>query len=104
VESCKYDNDNSHLAVITQANVQDVLWLNTAAGDIARIRFPAYFIQLNPDLDTSIQGTRFYAVVSLTEYFRKLHNEAWRRLARNRTFRLNLFESADHGVEATASW
>ncbi|OTA94746.1 hypothetical protein M434DRAFT_382598 [Hypoxylon sp. CO27-5] len=96
-----YSDDNSHLAVVTQANVQDVLWLANKADEIAEIRFPAYFVPINPD--TTGYAKMFYLVMPLFQGFRDRFDTAWRRLAKNDSFRVLLFNSREDREHA-ADW
>lgn len=74
---------------MTQAAVQDVVWLDDAAEEILKVRFYAYFVNTGdlPDADTS----HFYVVLPLTAKFRERYDSAWRRLTKVESFQLALF-------------
>lgn len=86
---------------MTQANVQDVMWLDDAAKEIRHARFPAYFVSLGSLPPT--QATMFHAIVPLTKEFRERYASAWRRLTKCNAFRLRLFDAADD-EEPAAEW
>ncbi|KAM0436629.1 hypothetical protein ACHAPT_002337 [Fusarium lateritium] len=70
-----YHDDNAHLAAMTQSQVQDVMWLDIAAGEIASKRFLAYFVE-------SAQGdtSRSYVIIALSKRFKDEYESALRRL------------------------
>lgn len=39
-----HSNDIHHMTAVNQSNVQDVMWLDDAAIEIAATKFPAYFV------------------------------------------------------------
>ncbi|KAG8167592.1 hypothetical protein KVR01_003281 [Diaporthe batatas] len=96
-----FDDDNSHVAVVTQAVVQDVVWLDDAANEIADIKFPAYFVNSGPLADEDTQS--FYVVMPLTAEFRERFDSAWRRLTKVESFQLTLF-SDESDDKAKAHW
>ncbi|POS72432.1 2-dehydropantoate 2-reductase [Diaporthe helianthi] len=85
-----FDDDNSHVAVVTQAAVQDVVWLDDAASEIASIKFPAYFVNSGQLADADTM--RFHVVIPLTAEFRERFDSAWRRLTKVESFELLLFD------------
>ncbi|KAH7131592.1 hypothetical protein B0J13DRAFT_626661 [Dactylonectria estremocensis] len=77
--TCNYDDHNSHMAVVTQSQVQDVFWLHDAAIEIKEIQHRAYFVK-KPTGDSS----RYYAIVRLHEDFKVCYDAVWRRLTSGR--------------------
>ncbi|KAK3290860.1 P-loop containing nucleoside triphosphate hydrolase protein [Chaetomium fimeti] len=77
-----YDDDNSHVAVVTQTVVQDEFWLHRAAGEIATVKSPAYFVDHG-------QG-RYYVIVALRKSLMEEYGAAWRRLSKDNEVRLNI--------------
>lgn len=77
---------------MTQAAVQDVVWLADAAWEIVKIGFPAYFVNSGQLADEDT--TRFYVVIPLTAEFRERFDSAWRRLTKVESFELHLFQDA----------
>jgi len=73
--------------------VQDVMWLDSAAENIASTRIPAYFVcegTVDPD-----RCNEFYVVVKTTEEFLAMYKAAWRRLTKDDRLRILLFRSKD---------
>ncbi|KAL6407075.1 hypothetical protein AUP68_09901 [Ilyonectria robusta] len=69
-----YDDDNSHLAAVTQSQVQDVFWLHEASVAIKEHLLPAYFVK-KPS--ASGQARRYYAIIRLTFDFKGRYDAAW---------------------------
>lgn len=74
-----FDNDNSHVAVLTQSVVQDVMWVARDAADIFATKFRAYFVCFKQDADLELPS-RYFAIVPLTKEFRDRYESAWGRL------------------------
>lgn len=83
-----YDSSNAHLAVLTQSQVQDVMWLDKAAAEIRSTKFSAYFVQ------QARNSNSYYVILPITEEFRERHDAAWRRLTSSDYFRVSLFNDA----------
>ncbi|KEZ43961.1 hypothetical protein SAPIO_CDS4166 [Scedosporium apiospermum] len=96
-----YPDDNAHLAVVTQANIQDIFWLHLAAEEIAKRRFPAYFVPIG--FAGPSDAKTFYAIVALTPQFKAKYEAPWRRLAKGGVLRVNLYGTAEQ-VEPEACW
>lgn len=90
----RYEDDNAHLAVMTQAVVQDWLWIDEAAEQILASPFPAYLV---PKTSESPEVARdFFVIVAFAEGFLQKYEAAWRRLAKDdETFKVVLYASAD---------
>src|SRR5690348_5285041 len=73
----RYIDDNSHVAVVTQAVVQDVFWLHQTAEVMKKLWFPVYFVPRRHD------ESQFFVIIPMTR-FREWFDPAWRRLAKNR--------------------
>ncbi|KAK5989760.1 hypothetical protein PT974_08020 [Cladobotryum mycophilum] len=91
-----YDDDNSHLAVMTQSQVQDVMWVVKAAGQIADQKLHAYFVKC-PDL-----ADAFFVIIPLTNSFKKSFDPALSRLATLGGCMLGLYKQSDK--EPSARW
>ncbi|KAL6861020.1 hypothetical protein J3F83DRAFT_767824 [Trichoderma novae-zelandiae] len=97
-----HDDDNHHMTAVNQSNVQDVMWLDDAAIEIAATKFPAYFVRPEsraPTADTD----RFHVVVAMRDGFRKVYKAAWRRLSKTESFLLHLYDDPE-GTEPDAKW
>lgn len=81
--SYAYDDDNAHLTVVTQFNVQDIMWLVKAAEEIRKKSWRVYMVSTDPDKPNN---SYYYVLVPTTEEFRKWHTAAWRRLSKNSPF------------------
>lgn len=77
---------------MTQANVQDIMWLDDAAAEIRQVKFLAYFVSL--ESVAPADAKQFYVVMPLSSEFRERYNAAWRRLTKVESFRLHLFHVA----------
>ncbi|KAM5349632.1 hypothetical protein ACJ41O_006137 [Fusarium nematophilum] len=96
-----HPDDLSHMTAAIQAQVQDVMWLDDAAEEIAKTTFPAYFI--NPSSEDDTETKFFFVVVPLTKQFREEYEAAWRRLTKTEFFYLSLFDSHSDS-KPTGSW
>lgn len=85
-----YFDDNSHLAVACQSQVQDVLWVEEAARNIRSTPLPAYFVDL-----PSKMGSMYYVIVQLPKTFIRKYESAWRCLTKCDFFKLNLYGSLE---------
>ncbi|KAM6477166.1 hypothetical protein HDV62DRAFT_395395 [Trichoderma sp. SZMC 28011] len=47
-----HPDDNHHMTAVNQSNVQDVMWLDDAAIEIAVTKFPAYFFRPDSEAPT----------------------------------------------------
>ncbi|KAJ4199793.1 hypothetical protein NW759_016003 [Fusarium solani] len=83
-----YHDDNAHLAAMTQSQVQDVMWLDIAAKEIASRKFSAYFVE-------STQGntSRYYVIMALSKTLKDEYESAMRRLTKDESFKLNLYDN-----------
>ncbi|PTB37353.1 hypothetical protein M441DRAFT_40099 [Trichoderma asperellum CBS 433.97] len=91
--SWSFDNDNEHLAALTQSQVQDVMWIHKTSQKIAETKFPAYFIKpLNcPPEDYSL----FHVILPLGQNFFLQHEDAWRVLTKSGYLKLRLFDNEE---------
>ncbi|EHK15923.1 uncharacterized protein TRIVIDRAFT_1445, partial [Trichoderma virens Gv29-8] len=97
-----HDDDNHHMTAVNQNNVQDVMWLDDEAIQIAATKFPAYFVR--PDSGAPTADTkRFFVVVAMRDGFTKEHESAWRRLSKGESFLLHLYDNAEN-AEPDAKW
>ncbi|KAJ4855659.1 hypothetical protein T069G_09027 [Trichoderma breve] len=95
-----FDNDNEHVAALTQSQVQDIMWVHKAALEIAEIPLRAYFV---PARDGPVYECKlFYAIVPLGRAFLEKYKEAWRRLTKDPLLTLNLWD--DKQDEVPVPW
>ncbi|KAL6886055.1 P-loop containing nucleoside triphosphate hydrolase protein [Trichoderma evansii] len=83
-----FDNDNEHLAALTQSQVQDVMWIHKASQKIAETKFRAYFV--NP-----LDSAHFYVIVPLGRESLLQHKDAWRILTKSGFLKLGLFDNEE---------
>jgi hypothetical protein len=95
-----FDNDNEHLAALTQSQVQDVMWIHKASREIVEIRFKAYFI--NTQDCPPQQCNLFYAIVPLNKLFLARYKDIWRRIIKSGFLTLKLLHNEEG--EDPASW
>lgn len=85
-----FDDNNSHIAAVTQAQVQDIFWLHEAVTDIKKVMMRAYFVESDPSRS---KGTKEYAIVRMPEDFLASHDTAWRRLTNGSHLKLDMHYS-----------
>ncbi|KAL7931497.1 P-loop containing nucleoside triphosphate hydrolase protein [Trichoderma chlorosporum] len=78
-----FDNDNEHIAAMTQSQVQDI------------IRY-AYFINANE----GVSSDEFYVVVVLDRDFASRYKDVWQQLVKGEFLQLRLFDNEDDGTPA----
>ncbi|PTB63892.1 hypothetical protein BBK36DRAFT_1171340 [Trichoderma citrinoviride] len=101
-EAYNHDDDNHHMTVVNQSNVQDVMWLDDVAIEIAETKFPAYFVR--PDLGVPTADTdRFFVIVATREGFLKEHQKAWMHLRQQGPLLLHLYDNPQNS-EPDAIW
>ncbi|KAM0255907.1 hypothetical protein ACHAQJ_005308 [Trichoderma viride] len=98
--SWSFDNDNEHLAALTQSQVQDVMWLHKASQKIAETKFRAYFI--NPLNCPPDECSLFHVIVPLGNRFLLQHADAWHMLIKSGYLKLRLFDNEED--ENPAKW
>ncbi|KAM0257022.1 hypothetical protein ACHAQJ_004617 [Trichoderma viride] len=96
-----YDDDNHHMTAVNQGNVQDVMWLDDAAIEIAATKLPAYFVR--PASGDAADTDCFYLVVAMPHGFREERDAAWRRLSKTKSFLLHLYDAIEN-EEPDAQW
>ncbi|KAF3070219.1 hypothetical protein CFAM422_006697 [Trichoderma lentiforme] len=90
LEAITFDNDNEHIAALTQCQVQDIIWVHKAALEIAEIPLQAYFV---PARDSPVEECNFfYAIFPPGKVFLEKYEEAWRRLTKDQLLTLNLWD------------
>ncbi|KAK7419825.1 hypothetical protein QQZ08_010658 [Neonectria magnoliae] len=98
----RYNDDNSHIAVVTQYVVRDIMWIEQAADEIRREDFAVYFVPIDP-VDPA-EAMRFYLIVPPTQEFRDRFEDAWRRLTKSDVLHVILPDvNLDPDVE-TSRW
>ncbi|WAO88673.1 Hypothetical protein NCS54_00603100 [Fusarium falciforme] len=92
-----YHDDNAHLAVMTQSQVQDFMWLDGAVGKIASQKFSAYFVEY-------AQGntSRYFVIMALSKTFKKNFEYALCHLAKG-AFKLDLYDNWEDEA-ASGQW
>lgn len=89
-----FDNDNEHLAALTQSQVQDIMWVHDAAVEIAATSLRAYFV---PTRGGPVEECNFfYVVVPLGKEFMDKYEETWRRLTSSGLLTLNVWDHEAH--------
>ncbi|KAL7959265.1 WD40-repeat-containing domain protein [Trichoderma compactum] len=86
-----FDHDE-HLAVMTQSQVQDFLWLHKAARVIYNKRLQAYFVSTRGSL--SSHADEFYVIVQPTQNFLSEYGAALRCLLNSDTLSLYIRDPA----------
>ncbi|KAH7161858.1 putative DNA helicase [Dactylonectria macrodidyma] len=82
-----FDNDDAHLATLTQAQVQDVWPLHEATLKIKKVKLSAYFV----DQDNLDSAKVFFIVVPLPDEFQRRFEDAWRRLANGSPLTIDVY-------------
>ena len=99
--SIRFRDDNSHLTVLSHIVYQDVMWLDTAAKDIATHRLPAYFAHHEA---APIHGLHeYFIVIPAVDEIKQIqdgHSTAWRLLAA-RPFQVALYPSMETETPAS---
>ncbi|PON27775.1 hypothetical protein TGAM01_v203542 [Trichoderma gamsii] len=100
VPAWSFDNENEHLAALTQSEIQDVMWVHQASKEIRQEFLRAYFIAPG---DADPQDCReLFAIVSLGTQFIEQYRQPWSRLVSSGHLKLRLF---DHeGDQTPAEW
>ncbi|KAF4966904.1 hypothetical protein FSARC_5468 [Fusarium sarcochroum] len=102
-----HQNDVSHMTAVSQAAVQDVMWLHDAAKrvstencaanaltnskKISQIRLRAYFFRIPPGEIPAAAGN-LYAFVHFPKQDRKRNLAAWRRLINQESLHMFLYD------------
>lgn len=79
-----FDNNNMHVAVVTQSVVQDVLWAAEDAAELFTMKRPAYLVPIERD-DDAAEEESFYAIVPFPEAVINRYKPAISNLTKNRT-------------------
>ncbi|EHK26788.1 uncharacterized protein TRIVIDRAFT_217403 [Trichoderma virens Gv29-8] len=91
-----FDNDNEHLAALSQSQVQDIMWVYKTALEIAETPLRAYFI---PTHDGKVEDCKFfYVIVPLGKAFLEKYEETWRRLTKGGLLKLNVWDNEEDDV------
>ncbi|KAF7558241.1 hypothetical protein G7Z17_g158 [Cylindrodendrum hubeiense] len=90
-----YDDDNSHFAVVTQSQVQDVMWLYQVSLDIAKEKLLAYFIEVESSDST------YFVVLPSNQLLPTRYDAAWRRLSKKNALTLDVYEDDE---KVPVSW
>ena len=91
-----YDDDNSHVAVVTQSVVQDELWLHQAICEIKERKFLAYLVHCG--------GANYNVVVALSKEFSDTFEAAWRRLAKDGEVQLEFEDKLEGEATKPKEW
>ncbi|KAM0254015.1 hypothetical protein ACHAQJ_006985 [Trichoderma viride] len=100
--SWAFDNDNEHLAALTQSQVQDIMWIHKVAQEINEIKFRAYFI--NSGHDEPQDCKEFFVIVPLGEEFLAQFEQPWLRLTKSGFLKLRLFDDKGDEDKDPAKW
>ncbi|OPB40624.1 hypothetical protein A0O28_0007040 [Trichoderma guizhouense] len=94
-----FNNDNEHLAAMTQSQVQDVMWLCREVQQVADTKLRTYFVNVEENSLINLID-EFYAIVPLKDDFIHRFREIWPQLIKNEFLQIKLFDSD----EKPASW
>ncbi|RMJ15795.1 hypothetical protein CDV36_004504 [Fusarium kuroshium] len=97
-----FDDQNSHAAVMVQSQIQDALWLDKAAEQIAKERFLARFVTTKDGENMETETNSYFAIVSLTSEFLSQYDAPWRHLIRNEFLELLLYNMSEDEGHATS--
>lgn len=99
----RFEDDNEHLAALTQSQAQDIVWVANAADKIRGTIFRAYFVVIGSAAPAD--ATRFYVVLPAGREFLEENETAWRRLSNSEVFKVDLYdEGEDDGPKGPARW
>ncbi|KAJ4327039.1 hypothetical protein N0V84_002538 [Fusarium piperis] len=86
-----FHDDNSHLAALTQSQVQGAMWLRNAADRIATLEFSALFI----DAGVGTEGTTYYVIVSIGKHYKSEVPSVWWHLAGGEILQLSIHKDPE---------
>ncbi|KAM5342775.1 hypothetical protein ACJ41O_013741 [Fusarium nematophilum] len=95
-----FDDDNMHLAAVTQSQVQDVMWLHEVTVTMRAEEHLAYFVSKPATLN---QTTRLFAIVQLDGTCWERFDAAWSRLTCGRAVRLMMHDTPED-IEGGEVW
>ncbi|PNP55868.1 hypothetical protein THARTR1_04088 [Trichoderma harzianum] len=96
-----FDDDNEHLAAMTQSQVQDIMWLYKGIQQVAETKLRTYFVNVEENSLINLID-EFYAIVPLGDNFIHRFRDIWPQLINNEFLQIKLFDS--DGNEKPASW
>ncbi|KAK3295984.1 AAA domain-containing protein [Chaetomium fimeti] len=91
-----YDDDNSHVAVVTQSVIQDIFWIHQASEAIEEVSSPAYLVERD-------RG-RYFVIVATTREFMGRYDAAWGRLAKECEVRLVFHDEVEGKARVSETW
>ncbi|KAK9435854.1 hypothetical protein VB005_10657 [Metarhizium brunneum] len=94
-----FDDINELLTVLSQSQIQDIMWVQEDAEKMERTKLPVYFVQANDDLDPE-KDQLLYAIVALPPYFRTNFESSWRRLSREGKLKISVNDMTTSRYEA----
>ncbi|OAQ61174.1 DNA helicase [Pochonia chlamydosporia 170] len=97
-----FDNINEMLTVLSQAEVQDVIWLDEEARKIRATKVPGYFIPVGNR--SAEESGLYYVIVALPQDFRATFESAWRRLSRHCRIQVLLGSPAEGSKIESGHW
>lgn len=81
-----FHDDNSHLAALTQSQVQGAVWLRNSADSIATLELSALFIDARMD---ALKST-YYVIVPIKKHYNPDTSSAWKHLSQRSVLQLCL--------------
>lgn len=78
-----FEDDNEHVAVVTQQVVQDTLWVALDAAEIFSTKFPAYFVPCSPN-----NAKEYFAIIRLPSEFSEQYQGWSQFMAKDSTISL----------------
>ncbi|KAM0325795.1 hypothetical protein ACHAQA_007097 [Verticillium albo-atrum] len=88
--SYSHNNDNDHMAIVSQAEVQDIYWVEQKVVALRKDKAPVYFIPRDPEAPLE-DIKRFYVIMPRDKAFWTRNLDAWRRLYKDTDLQLCLF-------------
>ncbi|KAG8408014.1 hypothetical protein J3459_018280 [Metarhizium acridum] len=86
-----FDNINELLAVLSQSQVQDVMWVEAEAQKMRNTKLSAYFTPTTGEKEEKTEV--YYEILALPPEYRTTFESAWRRLAKEGTLKILLHSS-----------
>ncbi|KAF9768906.1 hypothetical protein IL306_013754 [Fusarium sp. DS 682] len=94
-----FDTDDSHVTVLTQSLVQDVLWIHKGCLEMATKLGSAYFVKKS----ASMKSTKWYAIVRMDPKFWKQYKTIWPRASEIATMKLLVHPGPNEVPESWAN-
>ena len=91
LRAMKFDDDNTHVAVVANLNALDILWVSREADKLQKEHLRAYFVPQDPQhADPENPACYFWVIIPISKEFRMDYKGCWARLASAATCQLAL--------------